>query len=142
MFVTIFIGVLDLNTGRVRYASAGHNPPVLVRASGGVELLPTRQEPVAGALEGVVYTSDTLDLLPDDTLLLYTDGVTEAMDPRESLYGEQRLLDCSTALTGQDAKGLCQEIAADVHRFASGAEQSDDITLLALRYRGSGANAG
>jgi len=142
MFVTIFCAVLDMRTGEVRYASAGHNPPVLVRASGAPEYIPTRQEPVAGAMEGVEYTTDTLTLAPGDLMLLYTDGVTEAMNPALELYGEARLLNRAAALAAADTKDLCARLSEDVHAFADGAEQSDDITLLALRFRGPGANAG
>jgi len=142
MFVTIFCAVLDLKTGAVRYASAGHNPPVLLRAGKGPEYLPTRQEPVAGAMEGVVYTADTLTLAPGDALLLYTDGVTEAMNPAQELYGEARLLAQARALAGQEPKALCERLGEDVHAFAAGAEQSDDITMLVLSYLGPGANAG
>jgi phosphoserine phosphatase RsbU/P len=142
MFVTIFCGVLNMGTGEVRYASAGHNPPVLIRSGGAPTLLSTRQEPVAGALEGVEYTTDTLSLAPGDGLLLYTDGVTEAMNSALNLYGEARLLHEIAALAEADAHDMCDHLAGDVRTFAAGAEQSDDITLLALRFRGPGANAG
>ncbi|HWR03687.1 MAG TPA: SpoIIE family protein phosphatase [Humidesulfovibrio sp.] len=136
MFVTIFCAVLNMKTGELRYASAGHNPPVLLRAGGAASYLPTRQEPVAGAMEGVAYTSDTLTLAPGDGLLLYTDGVTEAMNPALELYGEERLLARIETARDLDARGLCENLAGAVHGFAAGAEQSDDITLLALLYQG------
>jgi sigma-B regulation protein RsbU (phosphoserine phosphatase) len=142
MFVTIFCAVLDLNTGELRYASAGHNPPVLARAGAAPEYLATRREPVAGALEGVAYTTDTLTMAPGDLILLYTDGVTEAMNPAQALYGEPRLLETTAARSGAEAQALCSGLSEDVRAFAAGAEQSDDITLLALRYRGPGANKG
>ncbi|MDP2849398.1 MAG: SpoIIE family protein phosphatase [Humidesulfovibrio sp.] len=142
MFVTIFCAVLNMNTGEVRYASAGHNPPVLLRAGGVPEYLPTQQEPVAGAMEGVVYTTDTLILAPGDGILLYTDGVTEAMNPDLALYGEDRLLEQVAARGALEPKALCEHLGRDILSFASGAEQSDDITMLALRYLGSGENAG
>jgi sigma-B regulation protein RsbU (phosphoserine phosphatase) len=142
MFVTIFCAVLDMKTGELRYASAGHNPPVLLRAGTGPEYLPTRQEPVAGALEGVAYTTDTLTLKPGDGLLLYTDGVTEAMNPDQELYGEARLLEQTKILGGLEPNPLCERLGENVHAFAAGAEQSDDITMLALRYLGPDANAG
>jgi sigma-B regulation protein RsbU (phosphoserine phosphatase) len=131
-----------MKTGEVRYASAGHNPPVLLRAGTGPEYLPTRQEPVAGALEGVAYTTDTLTLKPGDGLLLYTDGVTEAMNPDQELYGEARLLEQAKILGGLEPNPLCERLGENVHAFAAGAEQSDDITMLALRYLGPDANAG
>jgi len=136
MFVTIFCAVLDLNTGELRHASAGHNPPLILRAGAAPEYLPAPGDPVAGAMTGVQYESGSLRLGPGDAILLYTDGVTEAMNPAQELYGEARLVDLAASSAGQDAQGLCAELAAGVHQFADGAEQSDDITLLVLRYRG------
>ncbi|OIO04003.1 MAG: hypothetical protein AUJ49_03750 [Desulfovibrionaceae bacterium CG1_02_65_16] len=142
MFVTIFCGLLNMRTGEVRVASAGHNPPLLLRAGGDAQYLPTHGEPVAGAMEGVTYTTDTLTLAPGDTLLLYTDGVTEAMSPDNELYGEPRLMALAPELTGRDTREVCARVERGVRAFAAGAEQSDDITLLALRFLGAGANAG
>jgi len=142
MFVTIFCAVLDLRTGELRYACAGHNPPVLLRAGQAPAYMTTRQEPVAGALEGVEYTTDSLTLAAGDAILLYTDGITEAMNPALELYGEQRLIDQAAALGQLDTRELCARLSEDVHAFASGADQSDDITLLALRYCGTSNNAG
>jgi phosphoserine phosphatase RsbU/P len=137
MFVTVFCAVLDYTTGEVHYASAGHNPPVLLRAGAAPEYLPTHGDPVAGAMPGVAYATDTLHLRPGDALALYTDGVTEAMNPAQELYGEARLAERLAALNDRDAHAICQGLAEDVHAFASGAEQSDDITMLVLRYLGS-----
>ncbi len=143
MFVTIFCAMLDMRTGRVRVASAGHNPPVLLRAAAGTaEYLPTHGDPVAGALPGVVYSTDELTLAPGDAILLYTDGVTEAMNPAQELFGEERLLVRARGLAGQPAQRVCEDVRAEVTSYAAGAEQSDDITLLTLRYLGAGANAG
>ncbi|PKN07206.1 MAG: serine/threonine protein phosphatase [Deltaproteobacteria bacterium HGW-Deltaproteobacteria-8] len=138
MFVTVFCAVLDFATGEVRYASAGHNPPVLLRAGAAPEYLPTHGDPVAGAMPGVVFSTDTLRLHPGDALVLYTDGVTEAMNPAQELYGEERLANRLASLMDQDVRTTCEVLAQDVHAFASGAEQSDDITMLVLRYNGSG----
>jgi len=136
MFVTVFCAVLDFATGEVHYASAGHNPPVLLRARAAPEYLPTHGDPVAGAMTGVEFTTDTLTLNPGDALVLYTDGVTEAMNPAQELYGEARLAELLAKLDDRSVRGTCQALAEDVHAFASGAEQSDDITMLVLRYNG------
>ena len=141
MFVTVFCAVLDFASGEVHYASAGHNPPVLLRAHAAPEYLPTHGDPVAGAMTGVTFTTDTLTLNPGDALALYTDGVTEAMNPAQELYGEARLLEHLAEHGGLDARAACQALAADVHAFASGAEQSDDITMLVLRYNGRDGGA-
>jgi len=136
MFVTVFCALLDLTTGEVRYASAGHNPPVLMRAGAAPEYLPTHGDPVAGAMPGVAYQTDTLRLGPGDALALYTDGVTEAMNPALELYGEERLTAQLAKLQKRDARAICDGLSEDVHAFAAGAEQSDDITLLVLRFNG------
>ncbi len=143
MFVTVFCAVLDYATGEVRYASAGHNPPVLLRARAAPSYLPTHGDPVAGAMSGVEYATDTLRLAPGDALVLYTDGVTEAMNPAQELYGEARLAARLAELGDMSVRATCQALAEDVHAFASGAEQSDDITMLVLRYNGmaTGDNA-
>ncbi|OGR39857.1 MAG: hypothetical protein A2051_06665 [Desulfovibrionales bacterium GWA2_65_9] len=137
MFVTVFCAVLDYVTGEVHYASAGHNPPVLLRARAAPSYLPTHGDPVAGAMPGVEYATDTLRLAPGDALVLYTDGVTEAMNPAQELYGEARLAEKLAELGDASVRATCQALAEDVHAFASGAEQSDDITMLVLRYNGT-----
>jgi len=146
MFVTIFLATLDMRDGQVRYASAGHNPPVLMRKGEAPLLLPSRQDPVAGAMPGMTFETDSLRLAPGDALLLYTDGVTEAMNPEEQFFGDARLLklagDLAGPSAGLDAKGVCMGLGAAVHDFANGAEQSDDITMLALRYVGADKNQG
>jgi len=146
MFVTIFLATLDMRDGQVRYASAGHNPPVLMRRGAKPEYLPSRQDPVAGAMPGMSFVTDSLRLETGDALLLYTDGVTEAMNPEKEFFSDARLLELAAELTGPeaglDAKGVCARLAAAVHAFANGADQSDDITLLTLRYVGTGKKQG
>lgn len=137
MFVTIWLGILDLVSGRVTYCNAGHNPPYLRRAGGSLERLAVRHGPVVGAMEGMVYGESTLELGRGDAFLLYTDGVTEAMDPDRNLYEEHRLV---SALEPQD-EGKPEELVRvtvdDVWEFQSDAEQADDITVLALQWFGS-----
>ncbi|MDP3428688.1 MAG: PP2C family protein-serine/threonine phosphatase, partial [Humidesulfovibrio sp.] len=144
MFVTVFCAVLDFASGEVHYASAGHNPPVLLRANAAPLYLPTHGDPVAGAMTGVEFATDTLTLNPGDALVLYTDGVTEAMNPAQELYGEERLAQRLAEMGGLSVRETCQVLAEDVHAFADGAEQSDDITMLVLRYNGleAGLDAG
>jgi sigma-B regulation protein RsbU (phosphoserine phosphatase) len=133
MFVTMFYGIYNIRTGEVCYSNAGHNPPYLMKANGHVELLPLSKDIVAGAIDDYQFTQESIQLEPGDTLLLYTDGVTEAIDTDEKEYGEARL----EKLLAQSCKLSCQEIVdnvkADVKAFAGEAEQSDDITLLALK---------
>ena len=133
MFVTMFYGIYNIRTGEVTYSNAGHNPPYLMKADGTVEELPLSKDIVAGAIDDYEFTEDTLQLEKGDTLLLFTDGVTEAIDKDEKDYGDERL----RKLLGQCSKLSCQEIVdkvkADVKAFVGEAEQSDDITLLALK---------
>ena len=118
----------------ISYASAGHNPPVLLRRGEAATFLPSPNEPVAGAMEGVAYSNHHIQLHPGDTLLLYTDGVTEAMDPQNCQYEEQRLLDTLNGIEGAIPQTVIDTTMASVNTFANGAEQSDDITMLALQF--------
>jgi sigma-B regulation protein RsbU (phosphoserine phosphatase) len=133
MFVTVFYGIYNIVTGKVTYTNAGHNPPYIMRTNGSVEELPLTKDVVAGALEDYEYIEETIQLEHGDTLLLYTDGVTEATDANYNEYGEERL----KALLKKSAHADCQQIIdavkADVKAFVKEAEQSDDITLLALK---------
>ncbi len=133
MFVTVFYGIYNLKTGEVVYTNAGHNPPYVVKADGSIKNLPLSKNLVTGIVEGYQYTEETLQLEHGDTLLLYTDGVTEAIDTESKEYGEERLKN----LLRQSAQASCQElidmVKADVKSFAGDEEQSDDITLLAIK---------
>ena len=133
MFVTVFYGIYHLKTGEVVYTNAGHNPPYVVKADGSIKNLPLSKNLVTGIVEGYQYTEETVQLEHGDTLLLYTDGVTEAIDTESKEYGEERLKN----LLRQSAQASCQElidmVKADVKSFAGDEEQSDDITLLAIK---------
>ncbi len=133
MFVTIFCGILDTASGEIRYANAGHNPPLLIGADGSATLLEIKPGLVAGYLDDYVYSEATCRLDAGATLLLYTDGVTEALDCTGKFFGEQRLLDAA-ASSVSDTHQLIHAVIQAVEGFADGAAQADDITLLALRY--------
>ena len=137
MFVTAWIGIVDLTTGALEYVNAGHNPPLLKRAGGAVEYLTARSGPALAVMDGVPYRRQALGLAPGDGLVLYTDGVTEATDQVQALYGEDRLVKTLRGLLGaHDAGAIIDGIVRDVDDFANGAEQSDDITLLAFKLVG------
>ena len=139
MFVTVFCGILDIASGEVAWASAGHNPPVLARAKGRPEYLPTHREPVAGAMPGIAYTTERFSMAPGDTLFLYTDGVTEAMNGEGGLFGEERLVERLAELSAEGtAREMIESVGKAIADFTGGAEQSDDITMLALRFQGAG----
>jgi sigma-B regulation protein RsbU (phosphoserine phosphatase) len=136
MFVTVFLGILHTGTGEVTFANAGHNPPYIKRADGGIERLETEKTCVVGVLEDMTFGEGRILMAPGDTMVLYTDGVTEAMDPEQRLFSEPRLADTLSSGTQPSPRALVEEIAAEVRRFEGGTEQSDDITLLALGYLG------
>lgn len=135
MFVTVICGSLDLSSGELLLANAGHGSPLLLR-QGVVERLPLPQGLVLGVMEDARYTTQRTKLQPGDMLVLYTDGVTEAMDGTNTLYSDERLE--KTLLThGSDgSEQLVRAVLADVRAHTAGEPQSDDITLLALEYRG------
>jgi sigma-B regulation protein RsbU (phosphoserine phosphatase) len=142
MFITLFIALLDAETGQVRYTNAGHNPPYIKRADGSLECIAARHGPMVGAMGGIVYGEDTLQLARDDTLVLFTDGVTEAMNGARELYGEGRLEALLAEYPQKGVESLVQDVLASVREFADGAEQSDDITLLAFSYDADPSGAG
>lgn len=136
MFVTLFCGILDTSTGELVFANAGHNPPLVMRSSGDVSFLKTVNGLALGVLEGSPYRRESLLLDPGDTLFLYTDGVTEAMNPADELFGDQRLRRAAEELAGRPLPEMTAGILEQVTVFAAGAAQSDDITILMIRYKG------
>jgi sigma-B regulation protein RsbU (phosphoserine phosphatase) len=133
MFATVLCGVIELRTGALSLASAGHEPPVLLRADGTREFVPVPTEGPLGVDVAQGYPAWRGRLKPGDTLFTYTDGVTEAFDRDNHAYGTDRLL--AALDPALDAEGQCRAVVRSVHRFADGAPQSDDITVLAIRYK-------
>ena len=136
MFVTVWMGILDLSNGTLQYANAGHNPPMLRRAGGSFEPLNTPSGLVLAGMEGITYRAQTLQLQPGDVLYLYTDGVTEAADAEEALFGTQRLKNTLDQVIGSDPEILCDAVLEQVDRFVGEAPQFDDITMLSVLYTG------
>lgn len=134
MFVTAWMGILDLKTGHVDFANAGHNPPLIRRKDGSFEYLKCRAGFVLAGMDGIVYGKNELRLEPGDEIFLYTDGVTEATDIQENAYGEDRLLRLLNENKCVDSKSLCELVKNDIDRFAGDAPQFDDITMLSLKY--------
>ncbi len=132
MFVTAWMAMLDLRTGVMSFANAGHNPPLLRRADGKFEYLKSRPGFVLAGMEGIKYRKNELALMPGDTIYLYTDGVTEATNAAEELYGEDRLISLLNSRSDRGVRELCELVKADVDAFAAGAPQFDDITMLAF----------
>ena len=135
MFVTLFVGVLDLPTGRLRYCNAGHDAPLLVGA--GVGLLPCDSNIPVGVKASWKYTLQEAPLFPGTTIFLYTDGLTEAEDVSHAQFQMQRINDVAVqALAGQkhEPQQLIDMMTNAVHRFVGNAEQSDDLTMMAVQY--------
>ncbi|MCD8136534.1 MAG: SpoIIE family protein phosphatase [Parabacteroides gordonii] len=135
MFVTVFYGILNLNTGLVTYCNAGHNPPILMKKDNTVVSVPLTNDFILGSIDNITYHEKTLQLSPGDNLLLYTDGITEAMNTRHEQYSEQRLLENCQELIGKSPKEIVDKITETVGKFVVGAVQSDDITLLSITYQ-------
>ncbi len=135
MFVTAWMGVLDLTTGKVEFANAGHNPPLLKRADGSFEYLKTRAGFVLAGMEGIVYRAGEITLNPGDRLFLYTDGVTEATNTANELYGEERLLAFMNQNAALKATRLLPALKGNIDEFVGEAPQFDDITMLMFDYK-------
>ena len=133
MFVTVFYGILNVNTGEVTFCNAGHNPPYLMKSDGTVEPLPIMNDPVVGAIDGLDYHDGTLQLEHGDSIVLFTDGVTEAVNKDFEEFGDSRLKKTLEGVTRQSCQQTIETVKADVAAFVGEAEQSDDITILALK---------
>lgn len=136
MFVTAVLGVLDLASGEVTFASAGHDPPLLVPASGEAKLVAGEGGRVLGLIEASDFPVNRLRLGPGEALVLYTDGVSEAQDGRGGFFGAERLVSTAASLRGAPPAALTAGVLGAVRAFAGDAPQSDDITILTLRYLG------
>ena len=139
MFVTIFAAVLDLASGRITFASAGHDAPYLLRAGAPPRRLDTEGGPPLGTVDDFPFPLDSMRLEPGDALLLFTDGVTEAKDMANRFYGTTRLEDLLSSTRETGARALVELVREDVRGFVGGAEQADDITLLGVRWLGPAA---
>jgi sigma-B regulation protein RsbU (phosphoserine phosphatase) len=139
MFVTVFYAILDTRTGVVTYSNGGHNPPYVLRAAGAAEALPGTGDMVLAALEGSTYREKSVTLQRGDGIFLYTDGITEAMDASGALFGDQRLAALLGQANGATAEQLIRGAVDAVQQFSGATPQSDDMTILAVRYVGRGA---
>ena len=141
MFVSLLCGLLDTATGHFSMASAGHEPPVLW-GEGAPQLLEIETGPALGLDDEATYSSRRVRLRPGETLLMYTDGITEATDAELRMYGPERMLDCLGRYAAHGDGDPAGYLLADVEAFAAGHGQADDITVLALRWHHAGADGG
>lgn len=134
MFVTLFIGRINLKTLQMDYCNAGHNPPILILPDGKPQFLPVKSNLAAGFLEQFPYEDEHIDLVPGTRLVAYTDGVTEAENSRLELYGEDRLLeDIAQLKADMDEKAVVEHIYRSVKSFTGNHPQSDDITIMSIK---------
>ena len=138
MFVTVWLGILEISTGRLTAANAGHEYPAVKRADGEFELLKDRHGFVIGGMDGVKYKDYELQILPGDKLFLYTDGVPEATDSHAVLFGTDRMLAALNSRPGAAPNEILMGMHAAVDAFVGDAEQFDDLTMLCLEYKGPG----
>jgi len=133
MFVTAWLGVVDLSNGHVEFVNAGHNPPVLITKEGEIKMLSSQAGFVLAGFDGFKYKKQSLDIKPGDVLYLYTDGVTEAQNKDKELYGEERLKAILSKVSKSSPNIICQAVKNDMDKFVDGADQFDDITMLCFR---------
>ena len=136
MFVTVWLGILNVDTGKLDAANAGHEYPVIKRAGGDFELIKDKHGLVIGAMEGVQYTGYELQLEAGDTLFVYTDGVPEATDQDNNMFGTERMLSALNAEPDASPQQLLTNVETAVADFVKDAEQFDDLTMLSLEYKG------
>jgi phosphoserine phosphatase RsbU/P len=134
MFVTIFMGILNVKTGEFLYANAGHNRPLLWDKDCEPSFLKPPGGPVVGIMDDAVFTMDRLTFTAGTVLLAYTDGVTEAFSADGTAFSDERLLNAATPIREKSVKEMTDVLLADIDSFCVGAPQADDITILALRF--------
>jgi adenylate cyclase len=140
MFVTAFAGILDLTSGQLAYVNAGHDPPFVLRADAEPQELSGAGGPPLGTVDRLICPVERLSLQAGDLLLLYTDGATESENKDHGFYGMARLRSLLASSREATARGLVELVRADIRRFATDADQADDITLLALTWHGHSPN--
>ena len=137
MFVTVFLGILNIRTGQLEFCNGGHNPPYIVHPDGMADQLETTNGIALGILDNFIYESKRIDLQRGDTIFLYTDGVTEAVNERYELFSDEKLQKALMDLKGKSIKEWNDDIMNKIITFSQGMPQADDITMLVLRYFGT-----
>ncbi|MCE2503326.1 MAG: SpoIIE family protein phosphatase [Chlorobi bacterium] len=132
MFVTVFYGILDLYSGNVTYSNAGHDPPYIIDGAGKVVMTEPTKDMVVGAIEGISYHENEVQLSKGARLFLFTDGVTEALNPQGELYMASRLEEILSRSQNLSARDLVDKVSANLRQFTSGTGQSDDITMMVV----------
>ncbi len=134
-FVTVLYGILDLKTNEFSYTRAGHEPPLIMHANGSVERLPFSPGMAIGLWETIKLDERTIQLSHGDTLLLYTDGMTDCRDPEGDMFGLDRIKQTMGGLAGYSADEICDQLVSTLKRHQNGAKQDDDVTLVAVQIK-------
>jgi sigma-B regulation protein RsbU (phosphoserine phosphatase) len=136
MFVTVWVGILEISTGKLTAANAGHEYPTIKRADSGFEIYKDKHGFVIGGMEGMIYKEYTIDLSPGDKLFLYTDGVPEATDRENQLFGTERMLAALNSAPEASPQDILRNVRRAVDLFVQNEEQFDDLTMLCIEYKG------
>jgi sigma-B regulation protein RsbU (phosphoserine phosphatase) len=136
MFVTVWLGILEISSGRVTAANAGHECPAIMRADGRAEIFRDRHGFVIGGMSGMKYREYEIQLNPGDKIFVYTDGINEAMDERRNMFGTERIVRALNEAGNAPAKTVLETVRESVRAFVRDAEQFDDMTMLCLEYSG------
>ena len=128
----LFLGILDFKNGKFEYCNGGHNPPIIISPNGKTEFLEVKRNLPCGVMEGYEFKSQSIDICKGAKMVVYTDGVTEAEKADHSQFGENRLMEFALNHKKDDAKRLVASLFNEVDKFVAGAEQSDDITVMAI----------
>lgn len=137
MFVTAWQAQINLETGMLTFANAGHNPPLIKHSDGKFEFLKSKAGLVLAGMDGINYKKQELMLSPGDIIYLYTDGITEATNKNNELYGDDRLIETLNSMEFESMKDICENVKKDVMKFVADAPQFDDMTMLAFRFNGA-----
>ena len=140
MFVTVWVGILQLSTGKLTAANAGHEYPAFMHSGGQFEILKNKHGFVVGGMEGVTYNEYELQMAPGDKLFLYTDGLPEATDSNDELFGIDRMLDALNRSCENDPAAVLNGMRSAVEDFVKDAEQFDDLTMMCIEYKGPDEN--
>ena len=136
MFVTVWAGILEVSTGKLTAANAGHEYPIIKRPDGPFEIIKDKHGFVIGGMEGIRYKEYEMQLEPGTKIFVYTDGAPEATDENNKMFGMDRLVDALNADPQASPKQLLANVRKAVDRFVDGAEQFDDLTMMCVEYRG------
>ena len=136
LFVTVWAAVIQISTGKGIAANAGHEHPALRRVGGSYELITYRHSPAVATMEGIPFREHTFEMHPGDSLFVYTDGVAEATNAQNELFGAERTLAALNRDAGAEPETVLSNVMDGINAFVAGAEQFDDITMLCFKYNG------